>query len=86
MRNPASFEFLPEGYETIYYGLMFRKDDPAFKALIDGTLTKLMKSGEFTKLYRKWFESPIPPRGVNLQFPMTDLLKGRVANPSDKLS
>jgi glutamate/aspartate transport system substrate-binding protein len=44
-----------------------------------------MKGGEFTALYRKWFESPIPPRGVNLQFPMTELLKARVANPSDKL-
>jgi glutamate/aspartate transport system substrate-binding protein len=64
---------------------MFRKDDPAFKAIVDETLAALMKSGEFTALYRKWFESPIPPRGVNLQFPMTDLLKARVANPSDKL-
>lgn len=85
-RNPAGYAFLPEGYETIYYGLMFRKDDPAFKALVDDTLAGLMKSGEFTKMYRKWFESPIPPRGVNLEFPMTDLLKERVRKPSDKLS
>src|SRR4029079_6610016 len=85
MRSPDAFTFLPEGYETIYYGLMFRKDDPAFKAIVDDTLAGLMKGGEFTALYRKWFESPIPPRGVNLQFPMTELLKARVTNPSDKL-
>jgi len=86
MPNPSAFAFLPEGYDTIYYGLMFRKDDPQFKALVDETLIDLMKSGQFTAAYHKWFESPIPPRGVNLQFPMTDLLKARVANPSDKVS
>ena len=86
MPNSSAFAFLPEGYDTIYYGLMFRKDDPQFKALVDETLVGLMKSGQFTTTYHKWFESPIPPRGVNLQFPMTDLLKARVANPSDKLS
>ncbi len=85
-RNPAGYAFLPEGYETIYYGLMMRKDDPAFKAVVDDTLVGLMKSGEFAKIYRKWFESPIPPRGINLQFPMTDLLKERVKSPSDKAS
>jgi len=55
MPNPAAFAFLPEGYETIYYGLMFRKDDPAFKTIVDDTLAGLMKGGEFTALYRKWF-------------------------------
>jgi len=40
-----------------------RLDDPAFKKLVDGTLAGLMKSGEFAKLYTKWFQSPIPPKG-----------------------
>jgi len=85
-RNPAEYAFLPDGYDTIYYGLMFRRDDPKFKALVDEVLTAMMKSGDFEKAYKKWFESPIPPRGNNLQFPMSELLKERVKNPSDKVS
>jgi glutamate/aspartate transport system substrate-binding protein len=64
---------------------MLRKDDPQFKALVDGVLTSQMKSGEFDKLYKKWFESPIPPRNVSLAFPMSEKLKERVKSPSDKI-
>jgi glutamate/aspartate transport system substrate-binding protein len=85
-RDPAAFALLPDGYETIYYGLVFRRDDPNFKALVDEVLRGMMKSGEFQKIYEKWFQSPIPPRGKNLQFPMSELLKERIRNPSDKAS
>lgn len=83
--DPAAFAFLPETYEKVPYGLMLPKDDPEFKALADGVLKGLMASGAFTKLYAKWFESPIPPNGENLSFPMSDALKERVAHPSDAL-
>jgi glutamate/aspartate transport system substrate-binding protein len=84
-RNAASFALVPGGFDNIYYGLMLRKDDAEFKALVDGVIGGLMKSGEFDKLYKKWFESPIPPRNVNLNFPMSDKLKERVKSPSDKI-
>lgn len=84
-RNPASFVLVPGGFDNIYYGLMLRKDDPAFKALVDGVIGGLMKSGEFDRLYRKWFESPIPPRNVSLAFPMTEKLRERVKAPSDRI-
>jgi glutamate/aspartate transport system substrate-binding protein len=63
---------------------MLRKDDPAFKALVDATLARLMKSGEFTRLYRQWFESPIPPKGMVLNMPMGDALKGNLTALSDR--
>ncbi len=84
-RNPAAFALVPSGLDIIYYGLMFRKNDPTFKALVDGVLSGMMKSGEFDTMYRKWFESPIPPKNMNLNFPMTDKLKARVKSPSDKI-
>jgi glutamate/aspartate transport system substrate-binding protein len=84
-RNPAAFALVPSGLDTIYYGLMLRKDDPEFKGLVDGVIGGMMKSGEFAKLYKKWFESPIPPRNLNLAFPMTDKLKDRIKSPSDKI-
>ncbi len=66
------------------YACMVRKDDPAFKRLVDSTLARLMKSGEFTRLYAKWFDSPIPPRGVNLKMPMSAELKGNLTERSDR--
>ncbi|MFT4065046.1 transporter substrate-binding domain-containing protein [Paraburkholderia sp.] len=84
-KDPAAFTFLPESYNSLVYGLMFAKDDPGFKKTVDDTLKSLMASGEFNKIYAKWFEDPIPPRGIKLNFPMSDDLKERVKAPSDKL-
>ncbi|MFT3665450.1 transporter substrate-binding domain-containing protein [Piscinibacter sp.] len=84
-RNPGAFALVGSNFDNIYYGLMFRKDDAEFKTLVDGVLGGLMKSGEFDRLYKKWFESPIPPRNMNLAFPMSDKLKERVKAPSDKI-
>jgi glutamate/aspartate transport system substrate-binding protein len=84
-RNGAAFTLVPSGLDTIYYGLMLKKDDAQFKALVDGVISDLMKSGEFDKLYKKWFESPIPPRNVNLSFAMSDKLKERIKSPSDRI-
>ncbi|MET4373218.1 glutamate/aspartate transport system substrate-binding protein [Bradyrhizobium sp. LB12.1] len=82
--NPSDLTFLKSNYGTIYYyGLMFSKDDPDFKKMVDDVLSKLMASGEFTKIYDKWFMATIPPKNINLSFPMTDALKERVAHPSD---
>lgn len=83
-KNPTDFKLLDRSYPSDPYALMFRKDDPQFKALVDETLTKLMRSGEFEKLYAQWFESPIPPRGINIELPMSDALKRDVRDPNDK--
>ena len=81
--NPKALTFLPEGYSKIFYGLMFTKGDAGFKALVDDVLSKQMVSGQFEKTYAKWFNSPIPPKGENLAFPLSDTLKDRIAHPSD---
>jgi glutamate/aspartate transport system substrate-binding protein len=81
---PGDFKLLNSAYPSDPYALMFRRDDPQFKALVDETLIGLMHSGEFTKLYTKWFENPIPPKGINIQLPMSDKLKELVKEPNDK--
>jgi glutamate/aspartate transport system substrate-binding protein len=65
------------------YGIMVRKDDTAFKQVVDGAMAKLMKSGEIQKIYAKWFQAPIPPKGITLNIPMSDSLKRVIANPTD---
>lgn len=65
------------------YGFMVRKDDPAFKKVVDDAMVKLLQSPEYDKLYDKWFLSPIPPRGSNLNMPMGAPLKQVRSNPTD---
>jgi glutamate/aspartate transport system substrate-binding protein len=84
--DPKVFRMLAATYEPSYYGLMTRREDPEFKALVDSVIKEKMGSGEFNKLYSKWFEAPIPPRGQNLLLPMSDAMKARVASPSDALT
>ncbi|SOB52136.1 glutamate/aspartate ABC transporter substrate-binding protein [Pseudomonas lundensis] len=71
-----------QSYEI--YGCMMRKDDPDFKKAVDEAIVATYKSGEINKIYDKWFQQPIPPKGLNLQFPMSDELKTLIANPTDK--
>lgn len=82
--NPAELAVVGEALQVEPYAIMLRKDDPGFKKLVDDTLAGLMKSGEFETLYRKWFQSPIPPRGINLNAPMSQELKDNLKALSDK--
>ena len=72
----------PQSYEA--YGCMMRKDDPAFKKVVDDALAKVMISGEANKIYEKWFMQPIPPKGLNLNFPLSDAMKSLYKSPNDK--
>ena len=83
-QNPASLAVVGEAIQVEPYAIMLRRDDPAFKKLVDDTLAGLMKSGEFVRLYKKWFESPIPPKGINLNAPMSQELLDNLKNLSDK--
>ena len=83
-KNPASLEVVGDSLQVEPYACMVRKDDPEFKKLVDGTINRMMKSGEFAKLYTKWFESPIVPKGVNLALPMSADLKAILKTPTDK--
>jgi len=82
--NPADLAVVGEAIQVEPYAIMLRKDDATFKKLVDDTLAALIKSGEFEKLYKKWFQSPIPPKGVNLDVPMSKELRGNLKALSDK--
>ena len=65
------------------YAIMLRRDDPAFKKLVDAATAALYTSSEGQKLYDKWFMSKIPPKGLNLNAPIAPELKAEFAKPSD---
>ena len=83
--KPGDYMILTgESLRTEPYSMMLRKDDPQFKALVDKTVGGVMKSGEIDKIYAKWFTSPIPPKGINMNFPETPAIKDAFKNPNDK--
>jgi len=83
-QNPASLAVVGDALQVEPYAIMLRKDDPGFKSLVDGTLARLMDSGDFERLYRKWFLQPIPPKGINLNAPMSKELIDNIKAKSDK--
>jgi glutamate/aspartate transport system substrate-binding protein len=82
--TPAAYRIIPESLRQEPYSMMLRREDPQFKALVDRAVGDLMRSGEIEQIYEKWFASPIPPRGTNLNFPMTPAIRDAFASPNDK--
>jgi glutamate/aspartate transport system substrate-binding protein len=56
------------------YGVMFRKDDPAFAAVVEQRFTKLAESRELAQLYNKWFLKRLPT-GERLDIPISPQLQ-----------
>src|SRR3954462_6205211 len=81
-RNPKDYEISPEALSVEPYGIMLRKDDGAFKKVVDAAMTNIYKSGEINKIYDKWFQKPVPPKGINLNVPMSEQFKKVVKNPT----
>jgi glutamate/aspartate transport system substrate-binding protein len=82
-KNPSEWTISADALSVEPYGIMLRKDDPSFKKVVDGAMTSVYKSGEINKIYAKWFLSPVPPKGINLNVPMSDVFKRVVAKPTD---
>src|SRR5947199_4033804 len=82
-RNPKDYAISTEATSVEPYGIMLRKDDAAFKKVVDAAMVQTYKSGAINGIYQKWFQKPVPPRGINLNIPMSDQFKRVVANPTD---
>jgi glutamate/aspartate transport system substrate-binding protein len=83
-KDPKAYEISEGAFSTPEpYGIMLRKDDVAFKAIADAATAALYKSPEGQALYAKWFTQPIPPKGVNLNIPMSPALKRAFEKPTD---
>lgn len=83
-KTPGDYKIIGDPIQVEPYAIMLRRDDPAFKKVVDDTIVATIKSGEFQSLYKKWFESSIPPNGINLNAPMSTDLQNNLRNLSDK--
>jgi glutamate/aspartate transport system substrate-binding protein len=82
--KPDDFVIVGTAQSHEAYGCMLRKNDPEFKAVVDQAIAKVETSGEADQIYKKWFDSPIPPKGLNLSFPQSDDMKALFKSPNDK--
>ena len=83
-RKPGDWVIVGTPQSKEAYGMMMRKGDAQFKTLVDETIAKAETSGEAAKLYQKWFQSPIPPKNLNLELPLSDEMKALFKSPNDK--
>jgi glutamate/aspartate transport system substrate-binding protein len=83
-KAPADYRIVGEVISVEPIGIMYRKDDAAFKKAVDDSVKAMAKSGDVAKLYDKWFLQPIPPTNTKVGLPASELTKAAWANPSDK--
>jgi glutamate/aspartate transport system substrate-binding protein len=81
-RNPKDYEISAAALSVEPYGIMVRKDDNEFKKVVDAAMTNIYKSGQINAIYDKWFLKPVPPKGINLNVPMSDQFKKVIQNPT----
>jgi len=83
-KNPNDWIVVGKAQSRESYGCMIRKDDAPFKKLSDQVITGLMKDGSINTMYTKWFQQPVPPKGLNLDFPLSEDMKALFKTPNDK--
>jgi ABC-type amino acid transport substrate-binding protein len=80
-RDPHKWVVVGKEQSREIYSCMVRKGDQQFLAVVNEALGDLYRSGAINGIYQRWFEQPIPPKGLNLEFPMTSELKAIIASP-----
>jgi len=82
-RNPGDYVISAEALSVEPYGIMLRKDDTAFKKVVDAAMTDTYKSGAINAIYERWFLKPVPPKNINLNVPMSEQFRKVIASPTD---
>jgi glutamate/aspartate transport system substrate-binding protein len=82
-KTPGDYAISADALSVEPYGIMLRRDDAPFKTVVDAAMTSTYKSGAINAIYDKWFLKPIPPKGINLNVPMSAPFKKVIATPTD---
>jgi len=82
-KTPQAYVISADALSVEPYGIMLRREDPAFKKVVDQAMIATYRSGAINGIYEKWFLKPIPPKGLNLDVPMSAAFKKVIASPTD---
>ena len=83
-KAPSDYRIVGEVLSVEPIAIMMRKDDPAFKKLVDESIVAMIKSGDMAKTYDKWFVQPIPPSNTRVGLPASEATKAAWASPNDR--
>jgi glutamate/aspartate transport system substrate-binding protein len=82
-KSPKDYVISADALSVEPYGIMLRREDPAFKKVVGEAMIATYRGGAINAIYDKWFLQPIPPKGINLNVPMSESFKKVIANPTD---
>jgi glutamate/aspartate transport system substrate-binding protein len=82
-KSPQDYVISADALSVEPYGIMLRRDDAPFKKAVDEAMIDTYRSGAINAIYDKWFLKAIPPKGLNLNVPMSAAFKKVVASPTD---
>jgi glutamate/aspartate transport system substrate-binding protein len=82
-KSPQDYVVSADALSVEPYGIMLRRDDAPFKKVVDEAMIDTYRSGAINAIYDKWFLKAIPPKGLNLNVPMSAAFKKVVASPTD---
>jgi glutamate/aspartate transport system substrate-binding protein len=82
-KTPQAYVISADALSVEPYGIMLRREDPAFKKVVDQAMIATYRGGAINGIYEKWFLKPIPPKGINLNVPMSAAFKKVIASPTD---
>lgn len=80
----GAYRILVENLSLEPYAVALPQGDEPFRKLVDGTLEGLARNGDIANLYNKWFTTPALPGGINLDLPMSPMLKEALAVPASR--
>ena len=82
-KAPADYVISADALSVEPYGIMLPRGDASFKKVVDEEMISTYRSGAINAIYDKWFLKPIPPKGINLNVPMSASFKKVIASPTD---
>ncbi|MEN5178768.1 amino acid ABC transporter substrate-binding protein [Comamonas testosteroni] len=82
--KPEQFKIVGKLMSIEPLSVMMRESDTRMKKVFDEEMRAMASKQEIARLYKKWFESPLPGKRFNLNTPMSYLLTDMLRYPSDK--
>jgi len=82
-KSPQDYVISTDALSVEPYGIMLRRDDAPFKKVVDEAMVATYRGGAINAIFDKWFLKPIPPKGINLNVPMSASFKKVTASPTD---
>ena len=85
-RSGGKFNVLAQRYSIEPLAPMFSKTDPELEKVVLQVMQQLYRDGQMNAIYERWFLSPLPGLGYNLNLKMGALLQDNLRRPLDYVS